>query len=94
MVTYFKMQSENLKVGAPVYFVVNNPEYPYQKTEWQNKICGGAGCDDDSLSALAYDAYRRSEQLVFININRLILILDNQCLSLCTGIRQSKHQHI
>ena len=64
MITYFKMQSATLKVGSPVYFVVNNPKYPYQIREWQNKICGVAGCDNDSLSAIAYNAYRRSEQYV------------------------------
>ena len=56
------MQSATLKVGSPVYFVVNNPKYPYEERVWQNKICGVAGCDNDSLSAIAYDAYRRSEQ--------------------------------
>jgi uncharacterized pyridoxamine 5'-phosphate oxidase family protein len=56
------MQSETLKVGSPVYFVVNNPKYPYQQREWQNKICAGSGCDKDSLIAIAYNAYRRSEQ--------------------------------
>ena len=62
MITYFKMQSSTLKVGSPVYFVVNNPKYPYQKREWQNKICAGSGCDKDSLIAIAYNAFRRSEQ--------------------------------
>ena len=62
MITYFKMQSATLKVGSPVYFVVNNPKYPYEERVWQNKICGVAGCDNDSLSAIAYYAYRRSEQ--------------------------------
>ncbi len=68
MITYFKMQSASLKVGSPVYFVINNPNYPYQEREWQNKICGGTGCDSDSLIQTAYEAYRRSEQLVFKGI--------------------------
>jgi hypothetical protein len=62
MITYFKMQQETLKVGAPVYFVVNNPKYPYQLRQWQNKVCGGSGCDNDSLIQIAYEAFRRSEQ--------------------------------
>ncbi|CAB4020925.1 Niemann-Pick C1 [Paramuricea clavata] len=62
MITYFKMQQETLKVGAPVYFVVDNPKYPYQLRQWQNKVCGGSGCDNDSLIQIAYEAFRRSEQ--------------------------------
>ena len=62
MITYFKKEASSLKVGSPVYFVINNPKYPYQLPTWQNKICGGAGCDSDSLVQIAYDAFRLSEQ--------------------------------
>lgn len=61
MITYFQRQSSMLKVGAPVYFVVDNPNYPYRERVWQNKICGGAGCDADSLIQLAYQALHNSE---------------------------------
>ena len=59
MITYFKEQSNVFKVGAPVYFVMNNPQYPYQLKNFQNKVCGSSGCDNDSLTQIAYNAYRR-----------------------------------
>ena len=77
MITYFKMQSSTLHVGPPVYFVLNNPSYPYEEREWQNKICGGAGCDKDSLTQIAYNAYRRPEQLVYTSVVYIIIQIAN-----------------
>ena len=42
-----------LSVGPPVYFVVNNTnlQLDFANTTAQNRICGGQGCDPDSLQS-------------------------------------------
>jgi len=45
---YFDNMNAYLKTGAPVYFVVEDG-YQYATKKGQDKICGVAGCDEDSL---------------------------------------------
>ncbi|GFR76672.1 niemann-Pick C1 protein, partial [Elysia marginata] len=52
---YFNNLNEYLSVGAPVYFVVEDG-YDYSTYNSQNKICGVAGCDVDSLVEQAHTA--------------------------------------
>ena len=42
-----------MSVGAPFYLVLNNTnlKYDFSDFELQNRICGSAGCNDDSLNA-------------------------------------------
>ena len=43
---------EHLSVGPPVYFVVNSSfTLDYSQEDEQSKICGGRGCNKDSLQA-------------------------------------------
>ncbi|XP_074656980.1 NPC intracellular cholesterol transporter 1-like [Tubulanus polymorphus] len=46
---YFESLSKYLKVGPPVYFVVERG-HDYTTHDGQNKICGGSGCPQDSLA--------------------------------------------
>ncbi|XP_013884708.1 NPC intracellular cholesterol transporter 1 [Austrofundulus limnaeus] len=52
---YFKNLSEYLHTGAPVYFVVEDG-LNYSSPEGQNVICGGVGCNNDSLVQQVYSA--------------------------------------
>ncbi len=55
MIDYFGNQSTYLNVGAPVYFVARDG-FNYTEENDQNLICGGAGCNADSLTAQIYHA--------------------------------------
>ncbi|XP_072021310.1 NPC intracellular cholesterol transporter 1-like [Amphiura filiformis] len=55
MINYFNNLSTYLNVGPPVYFVVRDG-YDYTVESEQNMICGGAGCNVDSLSSQIYHA--------------------------------------
>ncbi|PIK57949.1 Niemann-Pick C1 protein [Apostichopus japonicus] len=57
MLDYFDMELNYLNVGPPVYFVVKGG-YNYSTIENQNKLCGTAGCNVDSLSAQIFLASR------------------------------------
>lgn len=50
---YFTHLKSYLSVGPPVYFVLNNSNHQLDltKPEIQNKICGGQGCNGDSLQS-------------------------------------------
>ena len=50
---YFTHLKSYLSVGPPVYFVLNNTKYQLDFTQKniQNKICGGQGCNPDSLQS-------------------------------------------
>ena len=51
-VTEFSNALQKFRVEYPVYFVVkNNPDRPtdYGNVDVQNRLCGGAGCKNDSL---------------------------------------------
>ncbi|XP_061588491.1 NPC intracellular cholesterol transporter 1 [Cololabis saira] len=52
---YFKNLSEYLHTGAPVYFVVEDG-LNYTSPEGQNAVCGGVGCNNDSLIQQVYAA--------------------------------------
>ena len=50
---YFSFLKSYLSVGPPVYFVINNTNYQldFANQTIQNRICGGQGCDPDSLQS-------------------------------------------
>ena len=50
-----------LHVGSPVYFVVNEG-YDYEHAVGQNKICGSAGCNTNSLVQQIYIASLSADQ--------------------------------
>ncbi|KAF0046827.1 NPC intracellular cholesterol transporter 1 isoform X2 [Scophthalmus maximus] len=52
---YFKNLSEYLHTGAPVYFVVEDG-LNYSSLEGQNAVCGGVGCNNNSLVQQVYAA--------------------------------------
>uniref|UniRef100_A0A3Q2P552 Niemann-Pick disease, type C1 n=1 Tax=Fundulus heteroclitus TaxID=8078 RepID=A0A3Q2P552_FUNHE len=52
---YFKNLSEYLHTGAPVYFVVEDG-LNYSSLEGQNTVCGGVGCNNNSLVQQIYSA--------------------------------------
>ncbi|KAM8839461.1 NPC intracellular cholesterol transporter 1 [Synchiropus picturatus] len=52
---YFKNMSEYLHIGPPVYFVVEDG-LDYGLPEDQNKVCGGMGCDNNSVVQQVYSA--------------------------------------
>lgn len=55
MLEYFKNISKYLHTGAPVYFVVEDG-LNYSTLEGQNLVCGGVGCNNDSLVQQVYTA--------------------------------------
>uniref|UniRef100_A0A672RLG1 Niemann-Pick C1 protein-like n=1 Tax=Sinocyclocheilus grahami TaxID=75366 RepID=A0A672RLG1_SINGR len=52
---YFGNLSEYLHTGAPVYFVVEDG-HDYKTSEGQNAVCGGVGCNNNSLVQQIYTA--------------------------------------
>ncbi|XP_028284138.1 NPC intracellular cholesterol transporter 1 [Parambassis ranga] len=52
---YFKNLSEYLYTGPPVYFVVEEG-LNYSSPEGQNVVCGGVGCNNNSLVQQVYSA--------------------------------------
>uniref|UniRef100_A0A3P9KCC9 Niemann-Pick disease, type C1 n=1 Tax=Oryzias latipes TaxID=8090 RepID=A0A3P9KCC9_ORYLA len=52
---YFKNLSEYLHTGAPVYFVVEDG-LNYTSLDGQNVVCGGVGCNNNSLVQQVYTA--------------------------------------
>ncbi|XP_070161109.1 NPC intracellular cholesterol transporter 1 homolog 1b [Polyergus mexicanus] len=52
---YFKYMDDLLSMGPPVYFILTKG-LDYSKTEVQNIICGGQGCNTDSLYTQIYSA--------------------------------------
>ncbi|XP_023671417.1 NPC intracellular cholesterol transporter 1 [Paramormyrops kingsleyae] len=59
MLHYFTNLSAYLHTGAPVYFVVEDG-HDYRTLEGQNAICGGVGCNNDSLIQQLYTASQMS----------------------------------
>ncbi|KTG42830.1 hypothetical protein cypCar_00021838, partial [Cyprinus carpio] len=55
MLDYFGNLSEYLHTGAPVYFVVEDG-HDYKTIEGQNAVCGGVGCNNNSLVQQIYTA--------------------------------------
>ncbi|XP_011332296.2 NPC intracellular cholesterol transporter 1 homolog 1b [Ooceraea biroi] len=56
---YFKYMEDLLSMGPPVYFVLTEG-LNYSKREVQNVICGGQGCNADSLYTQIYSAAKQS----------------------------------
>ncbi|XP_020641351.3 NPC intracellular cholesterol transporter 1 [Pogona vitticeps] len=52
---YFSSLSKYLHAGAPVYFVLEEG-YDYTTLDGQNMVCGGVGCDNNSLVQQIFDA--------------------------------------
>jgi Niemann-Pick C1 protein len=56
---YFQFLNKYLSVGPPFYIVINNTRvkegpdfgFDFSKFEYQNMICGGQNCNQDSLQA-------------------------------------------
>jgi Niemann-Pick C1 protein len=54
---YFKYLNKYLSVGPPFYIVINNTQiakgkghgFDFSNYTLQNRICGGQGCNSDSL---------------------------------------------
>ena len=53
LMDYFDYLGKYLKTGAPVYFVVKDG-YNYSEKDFQNKVCGSAGCQADSIPGTIY----------------------------------------
>lgn len=52
-----------LSMGPPVYFVLTEG-LNYSKKEVQNVICGGQGCNENSLYAQIYTAAKHPSKFV------------------------------
>ncbi|KAL2097312.1 hypothetical protein ACEWY4_006519 [Coilia grayii] len=52
---YFGNMTKYLHTGAPVYFVVEEG-YDYRTSAGQNQVCGGVGCNNNSLVQQVYAA--------------------------------------
>ncbi|XP_068196952.1 NPC intracellular cholesterol transporter 1 [Antennarius striatus] len=52
---YFRNLNEYLNAGPPVYFVVEEG-LNYSRSKDQNVVCGGVGCNNDSLVQQVYSA--------------------------------------
>ncbi|XP_076547894.1 NPC intracellular cholesterol transporter 1 homolog 1b [Osmia lignaria lignaria] len=55
---YFQFMEDLLSMGPPVYFVLT-PGLNFSRKEVQNVICGGQGCNTDSLYTQIYSAARQ-----------------------------------
>ncbi|XP_048515025.1 NPC intracellular cholesterol transporter 1 homolog 1b-like [Athalia rosae] len=55
---YFQYMDDLLSTGPPVYFVVKEG-LNYTREEVQNLICGGPGCNNNSLSTQLYSAAKQ-----------------------------------
>lgn len=57
---------ELLSMGPPVYFVLTKG-LNYSDTQVQNVVCGGQGCNSDSLYSQIYSAAKQSSMFVSFN---------------------------
>ncbi|XP_058412786.1 NPC intracellular cholesterol transporter 1 isoform X4 [Diceros bicornis minor] len=55
VIDYFKSISQYLHAGPPVYFVLEEG-HNYTSLKGQNMVCGGMGCDSDSLVQQIFNA--------------------------------------
>ncbi|PNF39249.1 hypothetical protein B7P43_G16956, partial [Cryptotermes secundus] len=60
VLVYFQYMKDLLSMGPPVYFVVK-AGLNYSDSDIQNLICGGQGCNADSLSTHLYRAHLSPE---------------------------------
>ncbi|XP_033304088.1 NPC intracellular cholesterol transporter 1 homolog 1b-like isoform X2 [Bombus bifarius] len=58
---YFQFMEDLLSMGPPVYFVVT-PGLDYSRRMVQNIICGGQGCNSDSLYTQIYSAAKQPQK--------------------------------
>ncbi|XP_033180820.1 NPC intracellular cholesterol transporter 1 homolog 1b-like [Bombus impatiens] len=58
---YFQFMEDLLSMGPPVYFVVT-PGLNYSRRMVQNIICGGQGCNSDSLYTQIYSAAKQPQK--------------------------------
>lgn len=61
VLNWFQDMKNYLRVGPPVYFVVNEG-YSYEHRKQQNKICGATGCQSDSLVGQIFLASLRPKE--------------------------------
>lgn len=61
---YFQAMQNFLSVGPPFYIVVNstNLKFDYAKDDIRNKICGGFGCNEDSLQNMVAMWSKKAER--------------------------------
>lgn len=57
---YFKMMTELLSMGPPVYWILKT-QLPLSNISNQNLICGGSGCNEDSITTQLYVASTYSD---------------------------------
>lgn len=55
VVNYFKQLGKYMHAGPPVYFVLEEG-HNYTSLEGQNMVCGGTGCNNDSLVQQVFNA--------------------------------------
>lgn len=67
-----------LSMGPPVYFVLTEG-LNYSKREVQNIICGGQGCNTDSLYTQIYSAAKESSVFVTLKIHIILEVLYKYC---------------
>ncbi|XP_071955334.1 NPC intracellular cholesterol transporter 1-like [Antedon mediterranea] len=60
VIDLFNAQANYMTAGPPVYFVVRDG-FNYTEVENQNMICGGSGCNSDSLTSQVYNAAQLSD---------------------------------
>lgn len=60
---YFRAMNELLWIGAPVYWVLGDG-IAFDNVADQNMICGGPGCDNNSLTTSLYFASKHPELYV------------------------------
>lgn len=60
VLVYFQYMKDILSMGPPVYFVVK-AGLNYSDSDIQNLVCGGQGCNPDSLSTYLYRAHLSPE---------------------------------
>lgn len=54
----------HLSVGPPVMFVVNSTQLDYSDPAVQNALCGGQGCNADSIQAQVTRVFGKSTRLL------------------------------
>ncbi|XP_049817202.1 NPC intracellular cholesterol transporter 1 homolog 1b-like [Aethina tumida] len=61
VLTYFKFMKELMGVGPPVYWVIRG-NIDYSLDDVQKKLCGGTGCNNDSLAIQLFTASLESDK--------------------------------
>lgn len=57
---YFNFMNDLMGIGPPVYWVTKG-NVDYSSAEYKEKICGGVGCDESSVTTQLYRASKQSE---------------------------------